>query len=182
MLETFVTTSEMWLQVSRALNWKLAGSVGRSLSVGHTDFTLYPGGVSASRVTEQIQTCWRNKHLESHQVLFWSDGSRAQRLVCSLISLLLISLTAAVIQSGPPGSVLFCWLELEGNWTLLHEHNVTERRERTRTRTRVSAESWLHSEADSITDASLQLCDITVTSLWHHCAFLSDSPEGYFED
>ena len=36
-----------------------------------------------------------------------------------------------------------CWLELDGKWTLLHECNITERRQRTRTWTRFSAGCWL---------------------------------------
>ena len=71
-----------------------------------------------------IWTFWRNKHLESHQILFWSgDGSRTQRRLCDL------ERTSRFCSAD-------CWLELEGNWTLPHERNVTERRQSTRTSTR----------------------------------------------
>ena len=76
---------------------------------------------------------------------FWPNRRRAQRFS----SLLLISPTAAVIRSGPPGSVLLTadW-SWRGTGLYFMERNVTERRQRTRTRTRtrVSAECWLHSE------------------------------------
>ena len=87
-------------------------------------------------------------------IRFWSGAAHRQeesseKTFKLFSSLLLISRTAAVIRSWPPssgGSVLYCRLQLERKWTLRHECSITERRERTRTRTRVSAECWLHSE------------------------------------
>ena len=80
----------------------------------------------------------------------FADRRRDQRwgffLTCGIKKVIsLPSCWSAWLQQWPTVrwfcSVLFWWLELEGKWTLLHEGNVTDRRQRTRTRTRVSAES-----------------------------------------
>ena len=62
-----------------------------------------------------------------------------------------ISLTAAVTHERDLCCRVFifcnveCWLELEGKCILLHEHNVTERRESTRVSAELSERlTWIH--------------------------------------
>ena len=82
-----------------------------SSGLSSTFLNMKPENIwNSQRELVLIQTSWRNTHLESHQVLFWSDGSRTQ--------IIFTPVDQPDCSSDPDLTSRFCsadcWLELEG--------------------------------------------------------------------